>query len=45
MLQKINPYFSYIRFTFQQKTAHILFVLNCDDGRIYMHSMKIELNE
>ena len=45
MLQKINPYFSYISFTFQQKIADILFVLNCDDGLIYMHSMKIELNE
>lgn len=39
-LQKINPHFSYIRFTFQQKIAYILFCLNGDDERRYMHSIK-----
>ena len=32
-LQKINPHFNYIRFTFQQKIAYILFCLNGDDER------------
>lgn len=39
-LQKINPHFSYIRFTFQQKIAYILFCLNGDDEQRYMHSIQ-----
>ena len=39
-LQKINPHFSYITFTFQQKIADILLCLNGDDERRYMHSIK-----
>ena len=37
-LQKINPHFSYIRFTFQ--IAYILFCLNGDDEQRYMHSIQ-----
>ena len=39
-LRKINPYFSYVRFTFQQKIANNLLCLNGDDERRYMHSIK-----
>ena len=39
-LQKINSYFKYIRFTFQQKIDFILLFLNCNDERTYMHSIK-----
>ena len=39
-LQKINPHFSYIRFSFQQKIADILLCLNGDDEPRYMHSIK-----
>ena len=39
-LQKINPHFGYIRFTFQQKIADISLCLNGHDERRYMHSIK-----
>ena len=39
-ITKINPHFSYIRFTFQQKIADILLCLNGDDEPRYMHSIK-----
>ena len=39
-LQKINPHFIYITFTFQKRIADILLRLNGDDERRYMHSIK-----